>query len=347
MHVLVIGGAGYVGPAVVESLRQVGERIRISGLDAGWFIHQVDSAGPLPENAYDSFRLADVRDLDESDLEGVEAVVYLAAISNDPMGDRFRDLTFEINQREAYRVARLASSAGVSNFVFASSASVYGAGRGDRRETDELSPQTAYAESKIQAEGELATLASPNFRVTCLRFATACGWSPRIRLDLVLNDFVATALTKGHIEVLSDGTPWRPLIHVKDMARAIQWSVSEERTYGADFITVNVGSEQWNFQIRDLARAVAGHLGGVDVSINNSAALDLRSYRLDFSLWRDLAPNHQPRVSLTDAISDLANHLITLPDLGVDFRNSSRIRLRQLEAWRESGYLGDDLRWRR
>ena len=345
MRILIIGGSGYIGPSLVQALRTQPTRHHLTGLDAGWFASQVDGRVPLPEVSLDEFRLGDVRDLVAADLEGFDSVIYLAAISNDPMGNRFRDLTFEINLRQATRVAGMALDAGASHFVFASSASVYGRGSGDRSEHDTLDPQTAYAETKIQAEGELAQLANSQYKISCLRFATACGWSPRIRLDLVLNDFVATALTKGRIEVLSDGSPWRPLIHVDDMARAVCWAISPDRDAVSAFVSVNVGSPEWNFQIKELAQAVATSLGGVDVLINQMASPDSRSYRLDFSRWMDIAPNHQPQVSLEQAIDQLAEGLGTLPDLRADFRSSERIRLKQLESMIAKGYLNEDLRW--
>lgn len=347
MQVLVIGGSGYVGPSVTSELQDSVAGVVVHGWDAGWFAHQIDGGGPIPERSCERFTFRDVRDLDSSDLEGMSGVIYLSAISNDPMGDRFRELTFEINQRQAVRIATLAKAQGARNFVFASSASVYGRGAGDRFETDPLDPQTAYAESKIRAERELEPLADSRFAVTCLRFATACGWSPRVRLDLVLNDFVAKALTTGSIEVLSDGSPWRPLIHVKDMARAIGWSLDDARGECSPFVTVNVGSSEWNFQIRDLAHAVADELGGISVSVNADAAPDTRSYRLDFSQWRAIAPHHQPQVSLPEAIQDLATNLRPIPDLNPDFRRSPRVRLHQLEAWIASGYLDGELRWKR
>lgn len=344
-QILVIGGSGYVGSQMIDRLKNSSRDASVHGIDVGWFADQCDGIGPLPETAYDSFIIKDVRDLKESDVEGYESIVYLAAISNDPMGDRFADLTRRINHREAVRVARMARSTGAKRFVLASSASVYGRGEGDRTEASPLDPQTEYARSKLAAEADLESLAGPEFAVTCLRFATACGWSPRIRLDLVLNDFVASAVTTQRIEVLSDGSPWRPLIHVKDMALAIEWAISAERQSLGPHVVVNVGSGDWNFRIRELADAVASTLGGIDVSINSDAAPDTRSYRLDFSKWLQIAPNHQPRVSLNAAIHELAENLSRLSTLDPDFRNSSRVRLRRLQELTAAGYLDDDLRW--
>src|SRR5262249_34403879 len=159
-------------------------------------------------------------------LAGVDAVVHLAAISNDPIGHAYEEVTFDVNSRASVELARLAKDSGVGSFIFASSCSVYGsADDRPRTEQSELGPLTAYAKSKVRTEQGLRDLAGSGFRVTCLRFATACGMSDRLRLDLVLNDFVACALSAKRITVLSDGTPWRPLINVADMARAIEWAV--------------------------------------------------------------------------------------------------------------------------
>lgn len=344
-RVLIIGGSGYLGPEIIATLRRLPEAISLHGFDAGWFADQCDGGGPLPETLYDEFTFKDVRDLTGEHLRGFDAVVYLAAVSNDPMGDRFASITRRINGDEAVRIAALARTQGVSDFVQASSASVYGRGDGDRVESSNLDPQTEYAKSKIAAEVGLRQLATPQFHVTCLRFATACGWTPRIRLDLVLNDFVASAVTTSHIEVLSDGSPLRPLIHVRDIARSVEWALSPDRPRHGPLVIVNVGSADWNFRIGELAQAVAATLGNVSVSINSSATPDTRSYRLGFSTWRRIAPNHQPQVSLTEAIQDLASHLTLTPGIDSKFRNSGRIRLVRLHELQKQGLINEELRW--
>ncbi len=240
----------------------------------------------------------------------------------------------------------MAREAGAKGFVLASSASVYGAGSDiPRNEGSELAPQTAYARSKIGAERQIVELAGPDFQVSCLRFSTACGWSPRVRLDLVLNDFVASALLEKRIVVLSDGTPWRPLIHVKDMARAIAWTISSDRLPAADACVVNVGADEWNFNIAQLANTVAEQLTPVEVDINHEAPADKRSYRLDFTRWRDLAPNHQPVATLSGTIRELAEHLSEVADLQSAFRASPLMRLNALKALRDAGQLDGELRW--
>ena len=320
MRILITGSLGYVAPSLMRELRRREPAAELVGLDAGWFAAGLVGDGPAPETMLDRQRLIDVRDLTEQDLEGVTHVIHLAAISNDPMGDRFADLTDEINHRQSVRLTMMAKAAGARGLVFASSASVYGTGAdAPRLESSEVAPLTAYARSKLATEQSILPMASETFSVTSLRFSTACGWSPRIRLDLVLNDFVASAVTTGRIEVLSDGTPWRPLIHVRDMARALVWGVSDERSAAPPAVVANVGRPDWNFRIGDLAHAVADELGGVEVSINKEAPADRRSYRLDFSRWRAIAPNHQPSEDLAATIEELARGLESLPGLDHNF----------------------------
>jgi nucleoside-diphosphate-sugar epimerase len=273
-------------------------------------------------------------------------VVHLAAISNDSLGNRFERLTEEVNYGASVGVGRKASKAGVSHFVFASSCSVYGFAAGAaRKETDELNPQTAYARSKLDAERSLAEIADNKMIITCLRFATACGMSVRLRLDLVLNDFVACALTTRKISVLSDGSPWRPLIDVRDMARAIGWAISRGADDGGRFLAVNIGSDDRNYQIKDLANAVAEAIPGTSVSIDGAARPDRRSYKVDFSLYASLAKQHQPQVTLRQSIDMLAKGLRRAGFANPDFRNSPWIRLKLLEGHIAAGRLRPDLRW--
>jgi nucleoside-diphosphate-sugar epimerase len=183
--------------------------------------------------------------------------------------------------------------------------------------------------------------------ITCLRFATACGMSDRLRLDLVLNDFAACAIATGEISVLSDGTPWRPLIDVSDMARAIEWAIGRDPAAGGEMLSVNAGSNGWNYQVKDLAEAVAATVPGTDVSINRAAPPDKRSYRVDFSLFRQLAPEHQPLSTLGDSIGRLKSGLANMGFADRDFRNSALIRLKTLDRLIARGVLLPSLRWHR
>jgi nucleoside-diphosphate-sugar epimerase len=346
MRILVTGNMGYIGPVVIAHLRETMPDAELIGYDAGFFAANVTSDGPLPEHLLDRQEFGDVRDLPARLLIGVDAVVHLAAVSNDPMGLRFEDDTIEINQVASLRLAKLAADAGVANFVFASSCSIYGFAEGRTcREEDPLNPLTAYARSKVGTEEGLSALsAHSDMTITCLRFATACGNSPRLRLDLVLNDFVASALLTGEIKVLSDGTPWRPLIDVADMARAIEWGILRLPSEGGRYLAVNAGNDERNQRVATLAQAVADAVTHTTVSINRDAAPDKRSYRVDFALFRSLAPDHQPRLTLEGSIAALVKGLIGQRLSEAELR-AKATRLRSLEEHLTAGRLGTNLRW--
>lgn len=344
MNILVVGNMGYVGPVLVQHLRQAYPKAVLIGFDAGLFAHCLLGAVALPEILLDQQIFGDVRHLDKDVLEGVDAVVNLAAISNDPIGNRFEEATLAINYRAAVELAERAKLAGVRSYVFASSCSVYGcAEEGAKTESSSLDPLTAYARSKVMAEKELIPMADERFTVTCLRFATACGMSDRLRLDLVLNDFVAGALTQKKIVVMSDGTPWRPLINVKDMARAIDWAIGRTAKNGGKGLIVNVGSNEWNCQVKDLAHAVAAAIPDVDVSINANAPPDKRSYRVSYDLFKELAPGFQPRFDLQSTIRDMTHGLQKAGFQNAAYRESQYMRLNVVSRFREQGFLDEKL----
>ena len=312
----------------------------------GYFASQLTRADHLPECHLDRQCFADVRSFPDELLKGVDGIVYLAAISNDPMGNKYEAVTLDINYRSAVSLAARAKSAGARSFVFASSCSTYGfADERAMTEDSPLNPLTAYARSKVLTEQELRPLANEFFRVTCLRFSTACGMSERLRLDLVLNDFVASAVASGKITILSDGTPWRPLIHVKDMARAIDWGIERPLGAGGPFLVVNVGTNEWNYQVRDLAEAVAKLIPGTEVFINRNAQPDKRSYRVNFDLYRSLAPDHQPLFNLDATIRELRDGLEAMTFREQNFRNTNFMRLKIIDFLRERGCLDEQLRW--
>jgi nucleoside-diphosphate-sugar epimerase len=344
MKILITGNMGYVGPVLTAHLRRRFPDAILVGYDAGFFAHCLSVHDRFPETALDWQIFGDVRDLQPRVLEGVDAVVHLAAISNDPMGVRFEAVTEEINHRASAALALKARDAGVKTFVFASSCSIYGfAEGGPRKETDPLNPLTAYARSKIGTEESLRSMDLGSMRAVVLRFATACGMSPRLRLDLVLNDFVACAVSSGEITVLSDGTPWRPLIDVEDMARAIEWAITDSRSVADRVFSVNVGAQGWNYRVKDLAEAVAAVIPGTSVHINTLAPPDKRSYQVDFSLYEFVAPCHQPHVTLQQSIKRLRDGLSAIGFSDHDFRNSQFIRLRVLEQQVETNYLSHSL----
>lgn len=343
MKILLVGHRGYVGPVVAVHLARAIPGAEMHGIDSNWF--DGSEAAGFPDGVFARQRSADVRDLKAADFGGYDAVVALAAVSNDPIGKEFEAATADINSEAVLAAARAAKAAGVSRFVFASSCSMYGAGSDSfRKETDTLNPLTAYARSKVVTETGLRPIADDGFTVTSLRFATACGASPMLRLDLVLNDFVATALRTGRIEVLSDGTPWRPLIHVEDMARAVEWALTRD---GDNMVEVNVGSQAWTWQIGQLAKEVAGVLGGVAVEINMNAAPDNRSYRVDFSKFSSLAPDHQPRKDFSEAVRELADEIRAIDFADKAVRESRFIRLNVLRGHVRDGRLDGALRWTR
>jgi nucleoside-diphosphate-sugar epimerase len=346
MKILITGNTGYIGPIVSQHLRRTIPGVSIAGFDNGYFAHCLTGSNRLPETFATTQYWGDVRDFPDELLEGVDAVIHMAAVSNDPMGKRFEQVTEEINFASSAGLARKALEHGVKRFVFASSCSMYGyAEGGPRKESDELNPLTAYSRSKVATERALSEMADSDMTITSLRFSTACGWSDRIRLDLVLNDFVACAIASQEITVLSDGSPWRPLIDVKDMARAIEWALTRDPGQGGRYLAINVGSDEWNYQVRDLAEAVARSVPGTRVSINTDAPPDKRSYRVDFSLYRELAPQHQPKVGLDQAITEIKTGLETMRFNDPDFRASQFMRLKVLERHLDEGRLNDQLRW--
>lgn len=341
--ILITGNMGYVGPILVKRLRRSFPSALLIGLDMGYFgtcvTHDI-----LPECEVDLQYFADMRSFPPGVLDGVDAVVHLAAISNDPIGNAFEEITHDVNYLSSIRLAKLAMEMGVGSFVFASSCSMYGfSADGARSETSPLNPLTAYARSKVNTERELEKIAREGFKITSLRFATACGFSPRLRLDLVLNDFVAGAVSSNKISILSDGTPWRPLINIRDMARAIDWAIRRE---GDEYIAINVGSNEWNYQVKELAHAVSEAIPGTEIEINGNAQPDKRSYRVSFDLYERLVPEEfQPKVDLHSAIAELRDGLQSIGFDDESFRNSRLMRLMVLKELVKKGHLNEKLEW--
>jgi nucleoside-diphosphate-sugar epimerase len=347
MRILITGNMGYVGPVLTRYLKKHFLDAEIIGYDAGFFGHSLTGAENLPESLLIHQYFLDVRDLKIEHLKNIDAIVHLAAVSNDPMGKEFEKVTSEINRKASVTIAKMAVEAGVKNFVFASSCSMYGqAEGGPRKESDPTNPLTAYAISKIGTENDIQNIDLKNMIFTSLRFATACGMSDRLRLDLVLNDFVACAMSSGEIRVLSDGSPWRPLIDVEDMARAISWGINRKVDNGGQFLAVNAGRDECNYQVKDLANSVALHVPGASVNINQDAPPDKRSYRVDFSLFKNLAPDYLPQISLDESIIRLKNGFMRMQFKDKDFRNSPYMRLNTLRKHMNQGLIDLNLRWK-
>ncbi len=328
MKILITGNLGYVGSELVKLLRKKHPQAELIGFDIGYFAKNITNKNTAPEVYLDSQYFGDVRHFPEKLLTGVDAVVQLAAISNDPIGNKFEKITLEVNYEAVVEIAKKAKKAGVKNMVFASSCSVYGfAEEAARTEDSSVNPLTAYAKSKVLAERDLATLADDNFIISCHRFATACGMSDRLRLDLVLNDFVAGAISSGEINILSDGTPWRPLINVRDMGRAIDWSINRKAPAGGNYLVVNTGSNVWNYQVKELAYAINKILPETSVTINKDAQPDKRSYKVSFDMFEKLATGHTPAYNLEQSIKDLVDGLRSLDFSDKNYRESDLIRL--------------------
>ncbi len=342
MKILIIGNLGYIGPIVVKHFKTNNPQNFVAGFDIGYFIQNTTYNGIPGDILVNKQYFGDVRNFDEKYLYGYDAVIYLAAISNDPMGNLYEKATLDINCNAAIDIAKKAKHQGIKHFVFASSCSVYGfADTAPRTESSEVNPLTAYAKSKVKAENALQPLACNDFQITCLRFATACGYSDRLRLDLVLNDFVANAIANKKISILSDGTPWRPLIHVKDMARAMEWAIQREN--GSSFLIINTGSNNWNYQVKELAANVQQLFNNVEVSINIEAPPDKRSYKVCFDLYQQLAPHHQPQVNLIQAIEDIKGGLQFINFNDTNFRESDLIRLKAIQKLIDYSIIDEEL----
>jgi nucleoside-diphosphate-sugar epimerase len=346
MKILITGNLGYVGACLMPYLRWRYPQAFIAGYDIGFFQHSLTAVGGVPERVLDVQFYGDIRTFEARLLKGFDHIIHLAAISNDPMGKKYEKATYDVNFKASVDLAQMASAQGARSFVFASSCSVYGfAGDETRTETSALNPLTAYAKSKVMTEQALAGMATGDMTITNLRFGTACGMSERLRLDLVLNDFVASALTTGKITILSDGTPCRPLIDVKDMVRAIDWAMTREASHGGRYLVCNTGSNQWNYIVKELAAEVQKLLPGVSVSINTAAAPDQRSYKVDFSLFESLAGEYASTTDIDATIKQLIDGLRMIRFNDREFRSSGLMRLNTLTHFIEKGMLDSNLRW--
>lgn len=345
--VLIVGNLGYIGDVVTKFFFK--NKVEVSGLDQAYFSDCVTAKQKiaLSDKMIINQKTKDVRFLKLKDLKGFDSVVYLAAISNDAMGDRFKKCTSEINYKSAIKIAKFAKIAGVKKFVFASSCSVYGISNNDYiSEDNKTNPLTEYAKSKLNAEIELKKLATSKFKIISLRFGTACGYSDRLRLDLVLNDFVYTGLMANKIVLLSSGKQWRPFIHIKDMAKAIYFF--SEKYNKKNFLIVNVGSNSMNLSIIDLAREVSKTLKNCKIIIKEKTNNDQRSYKVNFNLFKKITPKkYLPSYNLKRSVRDL-HQLIQKNFFKLDknFRKGNLIRLNYLNKLVESKILYKNLKWK-
>ena len=340
MKVLVTGHDGYIGSVMVPLLQNAGHDV--VGLDTHLFEACAfgGAAAPRPTGRLD------IRDAPMlSDFERVDAVVHLAALSNDPLGELDAELTYDINHRASVRLARLAKQAGVPRFLFSSSCSLYGvaAGGGVLSEDAAFNPVTAYGASKVYVERDVARLADESFSPTFLRNATAYGVSPRLRADLMVNNLVGHAFLTGEVRVESDGTPWRPLIHVEDIARAFLavLQAPRERVHNEAF---NVGRTAENYQVRDVARMVAETVSGSRVCYAPGGGPDRRCYRVNCDKLASALPDFQPRFTVRTGIEELYDAYRAEGLTQRDF-SDRYVRLKHVRRLIEEGRVDTTLRW--
>lgn len=345
MKVLVTGHKGYIGTIMVPML--VDEGFDVVGLDSDLYrnstfganISSVAKIMDIPEI------IQDVRDVNAGDLAGFDAIIHLAGLSNDPLGNLNPDLTFEINHRASVRLAKLAKEAGVSRFVFSSSCSNYGAGGDDMiDESGAFNPVTPYGQSKVRVEQDVALLADDDFSPTFLRNATAFGVSPRLRFDLVLNNLVAWACTTGRIFIKSDGTPWRPIVHIADISRAFiaVLKAPREKIHNEAF---NVGRNEDNYRIRDIANIVQDVVPNCEIEYAKDAGPDKRNYRVDSSKIQRVLPEFQPAWTARKGAEELYN---AFKDAGLtpdDFEGPKFKRIDHIKRLIRSEKLDNSLRW--
>ena len=341
MRVLVTGHNGYVGSVMIPVLQAAGHDV--CGFDTHFFEEcTFEEAAVAP---YPVIR-KDVRDVASSDLEGFDAVVHLAALCNDPLGDLNPDWTLDINYRASVRLAELAREAGVERFLFSSSCSMYGAAGEDMlSERAPLAPLTPYAVSKVKTEEGLAGLASPTFSPVFLRNATAYGVSPRLRNDIVLNNLTGWAYTTGKVRIMSDGMAWRPLVHIQDIARAFAAMLVavREAVHNQAF---NIGTNDDNYRVRDLAEIVRETVPNSTVEYAGGAVADPRNYRVDFTKYVTAFPSAAPkwnaRLGAEELYVAFAAHGLTFEE----FRSRQYFRLEQFKHLIDLGYLDQTLRWK-
>ena len=339
--ILVTGNKGYIGVELTKYLKsKYGKKIFIVGYDLKLF----KGCEFSKKKNVDKQIIGDVRQINKIHLKNIDFVIHLAAISNDPMGNLFEKLTYDVNYKATKKLAKLSVQNKIKKFIFASSCSVYGLeGDLEKNENSKLAPLTAYAKSKILSEKSFKIFKSKSTKFISLRFATACGISDMLRLDLVLNDFVASAKLLKKIEILSNGKPWRPLITVNNMCKAIDWSIFSFKPRNKTSV-LNIGSNKWNFQVKDIAQEVKRVFKNVEVKVNNDSPDDKRSYKVNFDKYKKMSGKFYPKNSLKSEITKL-NNLIAIKKNLLNFRSSKYIRLVHLKKLISTKKISKNPQW--
>jgi nucleoside-diphosphate-sugar epimerase len=339
MRVLVTGHLGYIGVEMVTALRSSG--YDVVGLDIG--LYDGCDFGGRPDEI--PALHVDLRDVTAEHLEGIDAVIHMAALSNDPLGDLNASLTYDINLAASIRLAEAAKAAGVERFLFSSSCSLYGAGgEGDLDEEAAFNPVTPYGESKVRVEQAVTELADDTFSPVYLRNATAYGVSRRLRADIVVNNLVGHAVTTGKVLLQSDGSPWRPLVHIGDIIEAFMACLDAPRESIHDQ-AFNVGRTGENYQLREVANMVAEIVPDCEVAFADGASSDARNYRVDFSKIERRLPGYEPTWTLRDGIIELYEAYVAQGLTESDWAGPRYYRLRTVNERRSRGEIDDDLRF--
>ena len=341
MRVLLTGHKGYIGTIMAPMLRKAGHDVL--GLDSDLYRNSTygEAVPEIPEI------LKDIRDVEKTDLDGIDAIIHLAGLSNDMLGDLNPQLTYEINHAASVRLAAMAKELGITRFVFASSCSNYGAaGDGMQDETGALNPVTAYAISKVMVERDLRELADDNFSPVFMRNATAYGVSPRIRFDIVLNNLTAWAYTTGHILLKSDGTPWRPIVHIEDISLAAiaVLEAPRELIHNEAF---NVGINSENYQMRQLAEIVGDTVPNCKIKFAEGAEPDKRNYRVDFSKYTRTFPRYKLRWNARLGAQQIYESYRKFGLQKDEYEGPKYKRIAQIKYLMSTGQLDERLRWRK
>jgi len=340
--IIVTGHNGFIGSLLVPLLVKKG--YEVIGIDTNYFGKECEFYSKT--NEIKEIK-KDIRKITEKDIEGAYAICHLAALSNDPIGDINPELTYAINYKASLRLAKIAKTVGVEKFIYSSSCSLYGVSNSTKALTEkaDFNPVTAYAKSKVKSEKDIYPLSDNNFSVTFLRNATAYGISPKLRLDLVVNNLIGWAITTGKINILSDGTPWRPLIHAEDIARAFI-AVIESPQEKVNKQSFNVGINSENYQIKDIAYIIKEVMPECEVTIDTENAVDSRSYKVNFDKIKRVLPNFEPKYDLKKGIEEIITAYKKYEMDTEKFNSRYFIRLKQIKYLMNNNKIDKKLYWK-